>query len=158
MTANRSPLVGTALLVAAVFVTACASDSGARSSSSENPAESEPSAVIVHYLEIVTPDVDATCRALGVVHDVEFGAPEQDLGNARTAQLASGGRIGVRAPMRESETPVVRPYLRVDDIEAAVADVEAAGCEIAMGPTEMPGQGRFAIYIRGGIEHGLWQP
>ncbi|MEL6781177.1 MAG: hydroxylase, partial [Pseudomonadota bacterium] len=54
-------------------------------------------------------------------------------------------RIGVRAPVREDEAPVVRPYLGVSDIEAARR------------ATERPGQGTFAIHILGGIEHGLWQ-
>ena len=80
-----------------------------------------------------------------------------EFGNARTADLAGGGRIGVRAPMRETEKPVVRPYLLVDDIEAAVKAARDAGAEIAMPPMPIPGQGTFSIYILGGIEHGLWQ-
>ncbi len=114
-------------------------------------------AVMVQYLEIVTPDVDATCGALERLRGVNFGEPIPEFGYARTAPLASGGRIGVRAPMRETEEPVVRPYLLVEDIEAAVDAAQAAGGEIAMPPTEIPGQGTFAIYILGGIEHGLWQ-
>ena len=117
----------------------------------------EGDAVNVHYLEIVTPEVDATCDALGKLQGVSFGEPISELGHARTATLDSGGRIGVRAPMRETEEPVVRPYLLVEDIGAAVDAAQAAGGEIAMPPTEIPGQGRFAIYILGGIQHGLWQ-
>ena len=111
----------------------------------------------IHYLEIVTPDVDATCRALEQLHGARFGAPEAALGNARTATLAAGGTIGVRAPMHPSETPVVRPYLLVEDLDAAAAAVEAAGAMIAHPPMELPGHGKFAIYIHGGIQHGLWQ-
>jgi predicted enzyme related to lactoylglutathione lyase len=114
-------------------------------------------AVKVHYLEIVTPEVDATCDALENLQGVRFGEPIPELGHARTATLDSGGRIGVRAPMRETEEPVVRPYLLVEDIGAAVDAAQAAGGEIAMAPTEIPGQGKFAIYILGGIQHGLWQ-
>ena len=111
----------------------------------------------VQYLEIVTTDVDATCSVLAKTHGVTFGAPEAAFGNARIATLTSGGRIGVRAPLADHEQPVVRPYLLVDDIEAAVGAAEAAGAEIAMPATEIPGGGRFAIYILGGIQHGLWQ-
>jgi predicted enzyme related to lactoylglutathione lyase len=111
----------------------------------------------IHYLEIVTPEVDATCDALERLHRVRFGAPRAELGNARTASLASGGRIGVRSPMHASEQPVVRPYVLVGDIEAAVATARAAGAEIAHPPMEIPGHGSFAIYIQGGIHHGLWQ-
>lgn len=111
----------------------------------------------VHYLEIVTPRVDATCEALETAHGVSFGEPVAELGGARTATLASGGRIGVRGPLRETEEPVVRPYLLVEDIDAAVEAVREAGGEIALPPTEVEGQGTFAIYLLGGIQHGLWQ-
>ena len=115
-------------------------------------------AITIQYLEIVTPDVDATCDVLSKAHGVTFGEPVAEFGGARTAKLASGGRIGVRGPMRETEEPVVRPYILVDDIEAAVEAAEAAGGQIAMLPMEIPGgQGTFAIYLLGGIQHGLWQ-
>ena len=110
-----------------------------------------------HYLEIVTPDVDDVCATYARLHGVDFGAPEPGLGNARTASLANGGKIGVRAPMHEQEQPVVRPYLLVDDIDAAAKAAEQAGGEIAHPPMELPGHGRFAIFIMGGIHHGLWQ-
>ena len=111
----------------------------------------------VQYLEIVTADVDATCSALEELHAVRFGEPKAELGNARTAKLEGGGRVGVRAPMREDEEPVVRPYVLVEDIEAAVKAAKAAGGEIAMPATEIPGHGKFAIYFQGGIQHGLWE-
>lgn len=111
----------------------------------------------VHYLEIVTPKVDETCAVLEAQHGVTFGTPEASFGNARLAMLESGGRIGVRAPLHDDEEPVVRPYLLVEDIEAASTAAEAAGAEFAMRATEMPGQGKFAIYMLGGIEHGLWE-
>ena len=120
--------------------------------------ESEVEEVMqVHYLEIVTPDVKATCDALEKLHGVSFSAPEAGLGNARTAALKNGGLIGVRAPMHEAEEPVVRPYILVDDIEAAAEAAKAAGGEIALPSTDIPGRGKFAIYIQGGIQHGLWQ-
>ena len=84
----------------------------------------------VHYLEIVTLDVDATCAALAKLHGVTCSEPEAGLGNARTAALANGGKVGVRAPMAEAEEPVVRPYLLVDDIEAAAAAAVEAGGDI----------------------------
>ena len=59
--------------------------------------------------------------------------------------------------MHETEEPVVRPYLLVDDVEAAAKAAAAAGGEIAHPPMELPGHGTFAIYIQGGIHHGLWQ-
>ncbi len=111
----------------------------------------------IQYLEIVTKEVDAVCAAYAAADGVTFGEPDAGLGNARTAAMPGGGLVGVRAPMHEAEEPVVRPYWLVDDIEAAVAAAVAAGGEAAHPPMELPGHGTFAIYIQGGIHHGLWQ-
>lgn len=111
----------------------------------------------IHYLEIVTNDVDAVCATYAQVHGVTFGDGDAGLGGARTAPLPGGGLLGVRAPMHETEGPVVRPYLRVDDIEGAAAAAVEQGAEIAHPPMELPGYGTFAIFIQGGNHHGLWQ-
>lgn len=89
----------------------------------------------VYCLEIVTPDVEAVCAAYAPLHGMTFSAPEAGLGNARTAAMVNGGKIGVRAPMHEAEEPVVRPYWLVPDVAAAVQAVEAAGADIAHPPT-----------------------
>jgi predicted enzyme related to lactoylglutathione lyase len=111
----------------------------------------------IHYLEIVTKDVDAVCATYAAAQRVSFGDPVAGLGNARTAALPGGGLVGVRAPMHETEQPVVRPYWLVDNIESALAAAVGAGGELAHPPLEIPGHGTFAIYIKGGIHHGLWQ-
>jgi uncharacterized protein len=111
----------------------------------------------IHYLEIVTREVDAVCAAYAAAHGVQFGQPDAGLGNARTAKLSGGGLVGVRSPLHETEQPVVRPYWLVDDIEVAVAAAVKAGSQVAHPPMEIPGHGTFAIYIQGGIHHGLWQ-
>jgi predicted enzyme related to lactoylglutathione lyase len=114
-------------------------------------------AMIVQYLEIVTTDVDATCAALETLHGVNFGEPDAALGNARTAELKAGGLIGVRAPMHGGELPVARPYVLVEDIDAAVEAARASGAEIIVPPMDLPGHGKCSIYVLGGIQHGLWQ-
>ncbi len=111
----------------------------------------------MHYLEMVTPDVDAVCSAFSAANILQFGEPEAELGNARTARAEEGYVVGVRAPMHEAEAPVVRPYWLVDDIESAVAAAVEAGGEVAHPPMEIPGRGVFAIYVLGGVHHGLWQ-
>lgn len=111
----------------------------------------------IQYLEIVTKDVDAVCAAYAAMNDVQFGEPDAGLGNARTAALKGGGLVGVRAPLRANEEPVVRPYWLVKDIEAAAAAVVQAGGRVAVPPMEIPGHGTFAIYLQGGNDHGLWQ-
>lgn len=111
----------------------------------------------IHYLEIVTEEVHGVCAAYAAATGVRFGEPDAALGGARTAELPGGGLVGVRAPLHETEEPVVRPYWLVEDIEAAVAAAVEAGGEVAHPPLEIPGHGTFAIYIAGGVHHGLWQ-
>jgi uncharacterized protein len=154
------------LPVLAIAVTAgiVASIPQDRSPTEAREPDRKETAVQVHYLEIVTPDVEivtpdvgATCDALAKLHAVTFAAPAPELGNARTAKLRGGGLVGVRAPMRPDEEPVVRPYVLVDDIAAAVEKAKTAGGEIALPPTEIAGRGQCAIYVQGGIQHGLWE-
>jgi len=111
----------------------------------------------IQYLEIVTKDIDAVCAAYSSATGAQFGELDPGLGNARTATLPGGGLLGVRAPLRETEEPVVRPYWLVDDIEAALAAAVEAGGTVAHPPMEIPGHGTFAIYLQGGNDHGLWQ-
>jgi predicted enzyme related to lactoylglutathione lyase len=111
----------------------------------------------IRYLEIVTRDVEAVCAAYAAAHGAKFGKPDAGLGNARTAELPGGALVGVRAPMHETEQPVVRPYWLVDDIEASLAAAVKSGGQVAHPPLEIPGHGTFAIYIQGGIHHGLWE-
>ncbi len=110
----------------------------------------------IRYLEIVTQDVEAACIAYAA-HRVEFGESDAGLGHARTAALAGGGFVGVRAPLRATEAPVVRPYWLVEDLPAALAAVQQAGGQVALPPMKLPGHGTVAIYLLGGNDHGLWQ-
>lgn len=145
------------LLSVTLALCSCASVDVAPQPAQPANAAQEKEIMPIHYLEIVTADVDATCDSLERVHGVNFSQPDPMLGNARTATLEDSQRIGVRAPMAEHEQPILRPYMRVSDIAAALDAAAAAGAEIAMGATEIPGQGQFAIYILGGIHYGLWE-
>ncbi len=111
----------------------------------------------VQYLEIVTKEVDSVCAAYAEAQGLEFGDPDPGLGGARTAPRSDGSLVGVRAPLRETEEAVVRPYWLVPDIAGAVSAAVEAGGELAHPPLEIPGHGKFAIYLLGGVEHGLWE-
>ena len=150
-TALRMGAASMTIPVAAMFSAGCAE------STVDNQDSRQEGFVKIQYLEIVTPNVDSACALYSMMYGVTFGDPNQDLGGARTAELDGGGMLGVRAPLRDSETPVVRPYVLVDDINAAVSSAAEAGAEIAITPTEIAGHGQFAIVIHGGIESGLWQ-
>ena len=77
--------------------------------------ETDMAKVKVQYLEMVTPEMDALIAQYEKTHGVEFSEPNAAFGGARTINL-DGGLLGVRKPLRESETPVIRPYMLVDDI------------------------------------------
>ena len=111
----------------------------------------------IHYLEIVTPEVDNLCDQYSAVHGITFGEPDANLGGARTANLSGGSLLGIRGPLRDTEAPIVRPYILVDDIRTAVDSAAEAGALIALPPMEIPEHGICAIVINGGIECGLWQ-
>ncbi len=89
----------------------------------------------IHYLKIVCHDVSAQCAALERVHGISFGRAVADLGQARVAEAPDGRLIGVRAPLAQHEQPIIRTYLKVEDIASAVEEAEAAGAVIAYPPT-----------------------
>jgi glyoxylase I family protein len=111
----------------------------------------------VRYLEIVTDDPDGTCSAYARVHGLTFGPADAALGQARVAIRSDGGLVGIRRLLAAHERPITRTYLEVPDIHDAVAKAEAAGAQIAYPPTEQGKRGTFAIFILGGVEHGLWE-
>jgi len=111
----------------------------------------------IYYLEIVTPDVGGVCATYARMYGVTFSDSEPALGGARTAELAGGGMVGVRAPLRDTEEPVVRPYVLVQDIKAAVDAAAESGADVALPPTALGEHGTCAIVVRGGIDLGLWE-
>ncbi|MEM6821484.1 MAG: hypothetical protein AAF558_06040 [Verrucomicrobiota bacterium] len=111
----------------------------------------------VHYVEFVSKDVAKQCALLEEIHGVPFGSEVKDLGQAKVAKTKSGVLLGVRAPMALHEKPIIRVYFAVDDIAKAIKTAEAAGAMVAYPPTKQGETGTWAIYILGGIQHGLWQ-
>src|SRR5688500_8989774 len=112
----------------------------------------------VHYLEIVSDDVDALAALYQRIHGLSFDLPDPDLGQARVATRADGTLVGIRKPLAAHEQPIIRTYLAVEDIEQAVKKAEDAGAAIAYPPTRQGQRGTFAIVIHGEVQHGLWQP
>ena len=111
---------------------------------------------MLHYLEIVCENVEAHCALLEQTHSFTFGNQNPDLGQARVTEAPDGSLIGIRKPLAEHETPTVRSYLKVDDMEKAIKNAENAGATIAYPPTQQGNTGTWAIYILGGIQYGLW--
>jgi predicted enzyme related to lactoylglutathione lyase len=111
----------------------------------------------VHYVEIVSNDVDSLTELYHVMHGLSFGPPDPDLGQARVATRVDGTLVGIRKPLAAHEQPIIRVYHVVGDIQKAVARAEDAGATIAYPPTQQGHRGTFAIVIQGGVQHGLWQ-
>lgn len=111
----------------------------------------------IHYLEIVSDEVERTRELLSRAHGWSFGEPQPDLGNAVVAELPGGSRCGIRAPMSPEEQPIVRTYLRVDDVDAEARRAVEHGAMLALAPTQLGAHGTIAIYFIGGIQQGIWQ-
>jgi predicted enzyme related to lactoylglutathione lyase len=111
----------------------------------------------VHYLEIVSTDVDTLVGLYERMQGLSFGSADPDLGQARVATRADGTLVGIRRPLAAHEHPIMRTYLAVEDIQQAVKKAEEHGATVAYPPTRQGQRGTFAIVIQGGVEHGLWQ-
>ena len=111
----------------------------------------------IHYLEIVSNDVDTLSGLYERMHGIIFGPPDPDLGQARVATLADGNLVGIRRPLAAHEQPIMRTYLAVADVEQAVKLAEEHGAVTAYPPTRQGQRGTFAIVIQGDVQHGLWQ-
>lgn len=111
----------------------------------------------IHYLEIVSDDVDTLAALYERMHGLSFGPPDPDLGQARVATRPDGTLVGIRKPLAAHEQPIMRTYISVEDIQQAVEKAESSGATIAYPPTRQGERGTFAILFQGGVQHGLWQ-
>ena len=111
----------------------------------------------VCYVEVVTPDAAAARAFFEAAHGWRFEEAGAELGGSHVATLPGGARLAVRAPMRDTEKPLTRAYVRVADAKAAVERAEALGAKVGLPPTDLPGHGRIAIYFMGGVELGVWE-
>jgi predicted enzyme related to lactoylglutathione lyase len=160
MPLKEKPTVFTRPLASAALLAVLTSSSfGCRPAQRSEPGTHtvESSKLGVHYLEIVSNDVDALCALYEHMHGLSFSQPDPDLGHARVATRADGTMVGIRKPLAAHETPTLRTYLAVEDIQRAAQEAEARGATIAYPPTRQGQRGSFAIVIQGGVQHGLWQ-
>ena len=111
----------------------------------------------IHYLEIVTPDVEATCLLYTAAFGWSFQSSVSELGNASVATIPGGSLCGIRAPLHVEELPVVRMYIRVTNLDAATKEAKRLGATILLESMDLAGWGKISIYELGGIQHGLWQ-
>jgi predicted enzyme related to lactoylglutathione lyase len=109
----------------------------------------------ITHIEFPADDIERAKRFYAAVAGWEFSEMEGMAGYwlFRTGPEAGGG-IGRRG---ESVGEVVRVYINVDDLEAAVAAATANGGSVVTPPSDIPGQGRFAaVRDPEGNEIGLY--
>ena len=110
----------------------------------------------ITHIEFPADDVERAKRFYSAVAGWEFSEMEGLPGYwlFRTAE-GSGGGLGVRG---ESVGTVIRIYISVDKLEPAVAAAEANGGSVVTPPSNVPGQGRYAV-LRDpeGSESALWE-
>ena len=110
----------------------------------------------ITHIEFPADDVERAKRFYSAVAGWEFGEMEgfPDYFLFRSGE-GQGGGLGRRG---ESVGHVVRVYITVDDLEAAVAAAEANGGSVITPPGDVPGQGRYAaVRDSEGSEIGLWE-
>ena len=110
----------------------------------------------ITHIEIPADDVERAKRFYAAVAGWDFSEMEgiPDYWLFRTGE-GSGGGLGKRG---ESVGNVIRIYINVDKLEPAVAAAEENGGSVTTPPSDVPGQGRYAV-IRDpeGSEIGLWE-
>jgi uncharacterized protein len=109
----------------------------------------------ITHVELPADDVERAKAFYAAVAGWEFGEAMPGYWTFRTSP-ASGGGIGRRG---KSIGNVVRVYITVESLEAAVSAAEAHGGSIVAPPTEVgEGFGRYAAVTDSeGNEIGLWQ-
>jgi predicted enzyme related to lactoylglutathione lyase len=110
----------------------------------------------ITHVEFPADDVERAKRFYGAVAGWEFDEMEGYPGYFlfRSGE-GSGGALGKRA---ESVGPGIRIYITVDRLEDAVAAAEANGGAVVTPPSDVSGQGRWAVVRDSeGSEIGLWE-
>lgn len=115
------------------------------------------------WLDLMVQDVERAKTFYGELFGWEFEDQGEDYGHYTTIQKDGVPVGGLMAAMDQQGNPVEADsvwtlYLAVEDIEKTVADVQAAGGKLCMGPMRVPGSGHMAVISTpSGAAVGLWQ-
>lgn len=111
---------------------------------------------IVH-IEISSKDRAAMKKFYGEVFAWEFQDYDEMNYTTFTAEGGTGG--GFNPVTAENPAGTITPYINTADIADTVKKIKAAGCEVVMEPSEIPGVGHFAVFRDpSGNEMALLQP
>lgn len=123
------------------------------------PAVPEPQDGIPIWIDLGTPDVEATVAFYGGLFGWSYTSFGEALGDY--GQFVKDGQpvAGVGPLMSPDQPATWGTYLKTSDLAATVAAATVNGATVAFGPDEVPGQGRFATVIDpAGAAIGFWQP
>jgi predicted enzyme related to lactoylglutathione lyase len=118
----------------------------------------ENNTVVWH--ELMTPDTDKA----GAFYSELFGWSREGFqGNDDYMVFSQGGSengvAGMMPPPMEGVPPVWALYVETDDVDGVANKVKAAGGQIFIPPTDMPGVGRLAMIADPqNVAFGLLQP
>jgi predicted enzyme related to lactoylglutathione lyase len=104
------------------------------------------------YVELPTSALDDGVR----FYEAAFGWSMQRFGPSYAATTTGDTDVGLQGDSKEAPGAPL-PVIRVDDIEAAAAAVEAAGGDIVRPIFGFPGGRRFHFRDPSGNELAVWQ-
>lgn len=107
----------------------------------------------LNYLELPVADTEAAKR----FYADAFGWSFTDFGPTYAATTTGDTDIGFQADAAQ-KTAAVLPVIEVDDLDATLAAVKAAGGEITADIFAFPGGGRFHFRDQDGHELAAMQP
>jgi predicted enzyme related to lactoylglutathione lyase len=111
------------------------------------------------WVDMGSPDLDKAKAFYGGL--LGWNCPEgpAESGGYSVCTLRGKSVAGLSPQMSPDAPPVWMTYVNVDDADATVAKVKAAGGMVFVEPMDVPGAGRMAIFADPqGAVIGLWQP
>ncbi len=103
------------------------------------------------WYELMTPDADASQEFYGALLGWKINNPANDGMDYREIQMGDayiGGMLGMTADMIAGGAhPGWIGYIHVDNVDASIASITAAGGTLCMPATDLEGVGRFAMML-----------
>ena len=99
------------------------------------------------WYELMTSDPDGAAAFYGPLLGWAFGSADQPGMDYRQFTATDGEMVGgcIKSPNGAPMPSMWLGYIGVDDVDASVANIRAAGGQIHMEPEDIPGVGRFAF-------------
>ncbi|MHA7888775.1 MULTISPECIES: VOC family protein [Roseicyclus] len=111
-------------------------------------SSTSPIPLPIDYVEFTSPELEATQGFFAAAFGWEFVDYGPDYRDIQRAGTGGGLERG------EPRAPLI--VLRAEDLEAALAQVTAAGAEITQAIFAFPGGRRFEFLAPGGIAMAVW--